>query len=52
MIMLRDGAQGGIETFMVRRDPQSRFAADAFVFPGGVVHEDNWVSGGQSPCTA
>src|SRR3954454_6965758 len=35
----------GIELFMVRRDPNSRFAADAFVFPGGTVDRDDFVSG-------
>jgi 8-oxo-dGTP pyrophosphatase MutT (NUDIX family) len=36
---------------MVRRDPLSRFAADAFVFPGGTVQDDDWVPGGVPPCT-
>src|SRR5438067_1603774 len=35
----------GVELFMVRRDPNSRFAADAFVFPGGTVHEDDFITG-------
>src|SRR5258708_4981842 len=34
-----------VELFMVRRDPNSRFAADAFVFPGGTVDPDDFVSG-------
>jgi 8-oxo-dGTP pyrophosphatase MutT (NUDIX family) len=29
---------------MVRRDPRARFAADAFVFPGGTVQDDDYVS--------
>ncbi len=46
VILVRDGIDGRIETFMVRRDPRSRFAADAFVFPGGTVgHEDRGSSG-------
>jgi 8-oxo-dGTP pyrophosphatase MutT (NUDIX family) len=51
VIVLRDGPSGGIETFMVRRDPLSRFAADAFVFPGGTVASGDWVPGGVPPCT-
>src|SRR5690349_23659465 len=35
----------GVELFMVRRDPNSRFAADAFVFPGGTVDSDDYVTG-------
>jgi 8-oxo-dGTP pyrophosphatase MutT (NUDIX family) len=35
----------GIELFMVRRDPNSRFAADAFVFPGGTVDPDDYITG-------
>jgi 8-oxo-dGTP pyrophosphatase MutT (NUDIX family) len=34
----------GVELFMVRRDPNSRFAADAFVFPGGTVDPDDYVT--------
>jgi 8-oxo-dGTP pyrophosphatase MutT (NUDIX family) len=36
---------------MVRRDPNSRFAADAFVFPGGAVQESDRLAGGLSPCS-
>jgi glyoxylase-like metal-dependent hydrolase (beta-lactamase superfamily II)/8-oxo-dGTP pyrophosphatase MutT (NUDIX family) len=36
LILVRDGA-GGIEVFMLQRSQQSRFAAGAFVFPGGVI---------------
>src|SRR5882672_1404243 len=35
----------GVELFMVRRDPNSRFAADAFVFPGGTVDADDFITG-------
>ena len=41
VIVVRDGADGRPETFMVRRDPRSRFAADAFVFPGGALQEND-----------
>jgi 8-oxo-dGTP pyrophosphatase MutT (NUDIX family) len=36
---------------MVRRDPRSRFAADAFVFPGGALQQDDWLPGGAPPCS-
>jgi 8-oxo-dGTP pyrophosphatase MutT (NUDIX family) len=49
VIVVRDNAEGRPETFMVRRDPRSRFAADAFVFPGGAVQEDDYVPGGSPP---
>lgn len=41
VIVLRDGPRQALETFLVRRDPRSSFAADAFVFPGGTVHQDD-----------
>jgi len=43
VIVLR-ACDEGLETFMVRRDPNARFAADAFVFPGGTVQSDDYVS--------
>jgi 8-oxo-dGTP pyrophosphatase MutT (NUDIX family) len=49
VIVMRDNADGRPETFMVRRDPRSRFAADAFVFPGGAVQEDDYATGGVPP---
>src|SRR5207237_4255491 len=51
VIVVRDGQDGRPETFMVRRDPNSRFAADAFVFPGGAVQEDDRLAGGVAPCS-
>jgi 8-oxo-dGTP pyrophosphatase MutT (NUDIX family) len=51
VIVVRDGADGRPETFMVRRDPNSRFAADAFVFPGGAVQADDRLPGGEPPCS-
>jgi 8-oxo-dGTP pyrophosphatase MutT (NUDIX family) len=51
VILVRDAIQGQPETFMVRRDPRSRFAADAFVFPGGAVQDDDYVPGGIPPFT-
>src|SRR5215218_8691553 len=43
VIVLR-ACDDGLETFMVRRDPRSRFAADAFVFPGGTLQPDDYLS--------
>jgi 8-oxo-dGTP pyrophosphatase MutT (NUDIX family) len=43
VILVRDSAQGALETFMVRRHAKSRVAPSAFVFPGGTVREDDWV---------
>ena len=43
VIVLRS-CDDGLETFMVRRDPNARFAADAYVFPGGTVEPEDHVS--------
>src|SRR4051812_16355178 len=51
VIVVRDGPDGRPETFMVRRDPNSRFAADAFVFPGGAVQDEDHLAGGVPPCS-
>lgn len=51
VIVMRDGEDGRPETFMVRRDPRARFAADAFVFPGGAVQENDKLTGGEAPCS-
>src|SRR5690348_6210686 len=37
VVLLRDGAEGGAEVFLVRRHVRSEFVPDAFVFPGGTV---------------
>ncbi|MCC6177753.1 MAG: hypothetical protein IT305_20820 [Chloroflexi bacterium] len=42
VILVRPGEAAGIDVFMVRRDPRSRFAADVFVFPGGAVQPDDF----------
>src|SRR5262245_5312008 len=49
VIVMRDGEDGRPETFMVRRNPHAKFAADAFVFPGGVLEEDDKLAGGEPP---
>jgi len=36
---------------MVRRDPRAKFAPDAFVFPGGAVHDGDRLPGGAPPCS-
>jgi 8-oxo-dGTP pyrophosphatase MutT (NUDIX family) len=37
IVLLREGPQGGFETFMVRRHVRSEFVPDVYVFPGGSV---------------
>jgi 8-oxo-dGTP pyrophosphatase MutT (NUDIX family) len=39
VILLRDLAGGGVEVYMLRRPLASSFAADAYVFPGGVLDD-------------
>src|ERR687896_971973 len=42
VILVRDAGQGGVGSFevlMLRRHPESVFAADAWVFPGGRVDD-------------
>ena len=51
VILVRDGPTSELEVFMVRRDPLARFAADAYVFPGGTLRDDDLVSGGEPPCS-
>ena len=51
VIVMRDGEDGRPETFMVRRDPRAKFAADAFVFPGGTLQGDDKLAGGEPPCS-
>lgn len=40
-VMVVRAAGSGLEVFMVRRHQASRFAADAYVFPGGTVRPDD-----------
>jgi 8-oxo-dGTP pyrophosphatase MutT (NUDIX family) len=47
--LARDEPAGGLEVFMVRRDPRARFAPDAYVFPGGTLHDDDVQVGGRPP---
>jgi len=42
--LLRQGADGWAEVFLVRRHIQSDFAPDVFVFPGGSVNADDRVA--------
>jgi 8-oxo-dGTP pyrophosphatase MutT (NUDIX family) len=37
LVLLRDGAAGGCEALLIERHAKSRFAAGAFVFPGGRI---------------
>ncbi|HLY31803.1 MAG TPA: hypothetical protein VKQ36_12310 [Ktedonobacterales bacterium] len=43
-VLLRQGADGRMEAFMVRRHVQSEFVPDVFVFPGGSVKEADRVA--------
>src|SRR5262245_24587938 len=43
VVLLRDGA-AGLEVLMVRRRKGAAFMADAFVFPGGRVDDEDVVS--------
>ncbi|MCC7366985.1 MAG: hypothetical protein IT306_01100 [Chloroflexi bacterium] len=51
VILARDGADGRLELFMVRRGQSARFAPDAYVFPGGTVRADDRAPGGEPPLT-
>ncbi len=42
-MLVRDGVEG-LEVLMVRRSSRSAFAPDAFVFPGGTVDPEDYVS--------
>ena len=42
VILGRASPTGEMEIFMVRRAASSRFAPDAFVFPGGAVQDDDY----------
>jgi 8-oxo-dGTP pyrophosphatase MutT (NUDIX family) len=37
LVLLRDGSAGGCEALLIERHAKSRFAAGAFVFPGGRI---------------
>ena len=37
LVLLRDRADGGVETLLIKRHEKSRFAAGDFVFPGGRI---------------
>lgn len=51
VILLRD-ADGGPEVLLLRRNPESRFMAGAWVFPGGSVHADDSRDGVPGPVGA
>jgi 8-oxo-dGTP pyrophosphatase MutT (NUDIX family) len=50
-IVLRDAADGP-EVLLLRRNPESRFMAGAWVFPGGSVHADDEAGGVHGPVGA
>jgi len=41
LVLLRDRPAGGIETLLIQRHQQSRFAAGDFVFPGGKLEAED-----------
>lgn len=41
LVLLRDRPGGGVETLLIQRHHQSRFAAGDFVFPGGRLEPDD-----------
>jgi 8-oxo-dGTP pyrophosphatase MutT (NUDIX family) len=41
VVLAREPAAGGLEVYMVRRHIRSEFVPDAFVFPGGSVHQSD-----------
>jgi 8-oxo-dGTP pyrophosphatase MutT (NUDIX family) len=41
IVLMREGQEGQLEVFMVRRHVQSEFVPDVFVFPGGSVKPDD-----------
>jgi len=41
VVLLRDAAEGGVETLMVRRSSKLEFAGGMWVFPGGRVDPDD-----------
>ncbi|MDO8785450.1 MAG: hypothetical protein Q7J12_04455 [Syntrophales bacterium] len=53
VILLRespDSAGKGIEVLMVRRHPNNAFAPSRYVYPGGALDEDDYVSGIENFC--
>jgi 8-oxo-dGTP pyrophosphatase MutT (NUDIX family) len=49
VMLLRDG-DAGLEVFMLRRNPHSAFVADAYLFPGGAVDEDDRSTSAAAVC--
>lgn len=45
MVLARPGGDGGIELLFLRRPDSSRFAAGAYVFPGGVIDPEDGEAG-------
>src|SRR5262249_57056528 len=50
LVLLRDGASDGIETLLLERHAQSRFAGGDYVFPGGKVGRDDTPSDVETFC--
>ena len=41
VMLVRDGADGRLEVFMLRRNLNSDFVGGAYVFPGGVAQQEH-----------
>jgi len=54
VLLVRDSPSGkiGLEVLMVRRNVRSDFAADAYVFPGGAVEDEDYLLQGDNSCSA
>ncbi len=50
LVLLRDRAQGGVETLLIRRHARSKFAAGDYVFPGGKVELDDMPPDAEAFC--
>jgi 8-oxo-dGTP pyrophosphatase MutT (NUDIX family) len=42
VILVREG-EGRLQVYLLKRNPKSRFFPGYYVFPGGVVEQDDWV---------
>jgi len=51
LVLLRDRAEGGVETLLIQRHHRSRFAPGDFVFPGGKIEVDDTPADAEAWCT-
>ncbi|MGH7313266.1 MAG: NUDIX hydrolase [Candidatus Rokuibacteriota bacterium] len=50
LVLLRDRAEGGVETLLIQRHHRSRFAPGDFVFPGGKIEVEDMPSDAEAWC--